>query len=119
MRQRGVCCLAFEANHVNLNEYLRRGLRLSLGPSSGKPSSPYPNAPSTTRGMHLALAILLAILGLFIFPEVFDSAAIILGAYIWKNREGNTGLYIVILGIVCMLVGLYLTAFIIIGNFFP
>ena len=103
---------------MNLNEHLCDRLSWSINPSSGKPSSPHPNA-SRSSGMQVALAVLLAILGLFIFPEVFDSAAIILGAYIWRNQKGNTGLYIIILGIVCMLVGLYLTAFFILGDFFP
>jgi len=54
---------------------------------------------------------------LLIFPEIFDSVAIILGAYAWKRQQGNVGLYVVILGIACMLVGLYFTAFAIIDLF--
>jgi hypothetical protein len=56
---------------------------------------------------------------LFIFPEIFDSVAIILGTYAYKRQPGNAGLYVVVAGILCMLVGLYLTAYIILGDLFP
>jgi uncharacterized membrane protein HdeD (DUF308 family) len=55
--------------------------------------------------------IISAILGLLIFPEIVDSVAIILGAYAWRKEQGNRGLYIIILGIICMLVGIYLIAY--------
>jgi hypothetical protein len=66
---------------------------------------------------HTSLAILCAIIGLVVFPEIFDSLAIVLGAYAWKRQQGNVGLYIVILGIACLLIGMYFTAFII-GDLF-
>ncbi len=68
--------------------------------------------------MHIGIAVVSAIVGLFIFPEIFDTAAIILGAYAFRRKKGNAGLYVVILGIACMLIGLYFTAFII-GDLFP
>ena len=51
-----------------------------------------------------------AVLSLFILPEVFGTAAIILGAYIWRREVGNRGLTMVILGIVFMLTGIYFTS---------
>jgi hypothetical protein len=68
--------------------------------------------------MHIGLAIVCAIVGLLFFPEIFDSAAIILGAYAWKRQQGDTGLYVMILGIACMLIGMYFTAFLI-ADLFP
>jgi hypothetical protein len=102
---------------MNLEEHLSSRVSLSSESPSTTPPSPYPMIPRTT-GTHIGIAIISAIVGLFIFPEIFDSAAIILGAYAWKRQEGNMGLYVVILGIACMLIGLYLTAFII-GDLFP
>ena len=52
-----------------------------------------------------------AVLGLFILPEIFGSAAILLGAYVWRKEQGNRGLTIVILGIAFMLIGLVFTAY--------
>jgi len=49
---------------------------------------------------------------LFILPEIFGTAAIILGAYTWKKRQGNLGLIILILGIIFMIVGIEVTALI-------
>jgi hypothetical protein len=74
------------------------------------PSIPsYPSTRSGT-GTFATLGIISAILALFIVPEIFGSAAIILGAYTWKQEQGNRGIAIVILGIVCMLVGIYFTS---------
>jgi len=60
----------------------------------------------------MGMAVACAFIGLFIFPEIFASAGIILGAYAWKKQEGNSGLYIVIFALACLLIGLYFTAFI-------
>jgi hypothetical protein len=79
-------------------------------------SSSYPNASRAT-GTHVGIAIVCSIVGLLIFPEIFDSVAIILGAYAWKRQQGNTGLYVMILGIACMIIGFYFTAFLIIDLF--
>jgi membrane-bound ClpP family serine protease len=51
------------------------------------------------------------ILSLYVVPEVFGSVAILLGAYTWRKEQGNRGISIVILGIICMIVGLYFTAY--------
>jgi hypothetical protein len=72
---------------------------------------------SRATGTHVGLAIICAVVGLFVFPEIFDSVAIVLGAYAWKRQQGNSGLYVVILGIACMLIGLYFTAFVLIDLF--
>jgi hypothetical protein len=58
----------------------------------------------------MTVGVICAFVGLFIFPEVLDSLAIILGARTWRKEEGNRGLGIVILGIACMIVGLYFTS---------
>jgi hypothetical protein len=68
-------------------------------------------------GTHVGTAIICAIVGLFIFPEIFDSVAIILGAYACKRQQGNVGLYVVILGLASMLIGMYFTAFLILDLF--
>jgi hypothetical protein len=69
--------------------------------------------------MHASLGFISAIIALFILPEIFGSAAIILGAYTWKKEQGNRGIAIVILGIIFMLVGLYFTAYFILGDLLP
>ena len=101
---------------MNLKKRLFNNLSLSSGSPSTTQGSSYTTTPRAT-GIHTGLAVVCAIIGLFIFPEIFDSAAIILGAYAWKRQQGNAGLYIVILGIACMLIGLYFTAFLIIDLF--
>ena len=79
------------------------------------PPSPTLYPPSIDVARRYAIfGLASAILSLLILPEIFGSTAIILGAYSWKNEVGNSkrGLYISILGIVCMLVGIYFTALI-------
>jgi membrane-bound ClpP family serine protease len=60
------------------------------------------------------LGFLSAVISLWILPEIFGSAAILLGAYAWR-MEGptsrNAGLVVIIAGIVCMLMGLYFTSY--------
>jgi hypothetical protein len=53
-----------------------------------------------------------AVVGLFILPEIFGSAAILLGAYTWKKRQGNLGLAVLIFAVIFMIVGIEVTAFI-------
>ncbi len=97
---------------MGLIEYLRSKVSLSSdwAPSSGQ----FPSLPvgprSVTRSMGMGVAC--AFIGLFIFPEIFASAGIILGAYSWKKQEGNSGFYIMLFAIACLLIGLYFTAFI-------
>lgn len=92
---------------------------------SGEPSAPanaptstYPYIKPSTR-THYALGVICAFVGLFFIPEILSSVAIVLGAYSWRKDQGNQGLYLVIFGIVSMLVGLYVTAFITIGSLIP
>jgi membrane-bound ClpP family serine protease len=65
------------------------------------------------------LGFISAVLSLFIMPEVFGSVAIILGAYTWKREQGNRGITIVILGIICMIVGIEVTAPFWLGGLLP
>jgi hypothetical protein len=77
------------------------------------PSAPqypqYPQGGGGTRN-YVIMGVVSAILSLLVVPEIFGSVAIILGAYSWKKEQGNRGLYIVILGIVCLLIGVYFTS---------
>lgn len=68
---------------------------------------------------HATLGYISALLSLVIVPELFGTAAIILGAYTWKKEQGNRGITIVILGIIFMLVGLYFTAYFTLGDLLP
>ena len=72
-------------------------------------------------GKYSTYGLISAILSLFIVPEIFGSVAIIFGAYTWKNEQSNSnnGLYIVILGIICMLVGIYFTSYFELGDLIP
>jgi hypothetical protein len=90
-------------------------------------SSP-PTAPTWTpsrqqsRGFgrsYTVFGIISAVIGLFLMPEIFCSIAIILGAYEWKRELGpsNRGLVIVVVGIICMLIGIYFTASPYLGDF--
>jgi membrane-bound ClpP family serine protease len=65
------------------------------------------------------LGVVSAILSLFVVPEVFGSAAIILGAYMWRKEQGNRGIIIMILGIICMIVGIEVTAPLWLGGLLP
>jgi len=86
-------------------------------PTSPESTPPYAVTRRIT-GTYATLGIISAVIGLIILPEIFASAAIVLGAYLWRHEQGNRGIGIVILGIICMLVGLYLTAFFILGDLF-
>lgn len=101
---------------MNLEEHLCSKVSLSGESPPTTPSSSYPMTLRAS-GTHIGIAIVCAVVGLFIFPEIFDSVTIILGAYAWKRQQGNAGLYVVILGIACMLIGVYFTAFMIIDLF--
>jgi len=77
------------------------------------PSGPYyPSAGDLSR-RYANWGFLCATTSLIILPEIFGSMAIILGAYAWKLEPGDSkhGRNIMILGIICMLVGLYFTSF--------
>ncbi len=86
-------------------------------PSTTTQPAPYQLKPQSTNA-HIGIAVLCAIVGLVIFPEIFDTIAIILGAYAWKKQDKNTGLYVVILGIVSIWVSVYFTGLLIL-DFLP
>jgi len=75
-------------------------------------------AKSNRNDYYFILGIGGAAVGLFILPELLDSLAIVVGAYVWRREagEGNRGLGVVILGILCMLVGLYFTSVVSLGS---
>jgi hypothetical protein len=68
--------------------------------------------------MFVNLGIISAVLSLFIVPEIFGATAIILGAYTWRKEQGNRGLYVIILGVICMIIGIYFTSFFELGDLF-
>jgi len=82
------------------------------------PGPSFPPARGNTR-IFATLGIVCAVLSLIIVPEIFGAIAIILGAYTWRKEEGNGGLYVVIIGIICMLVGLYFTSLFELGDLLP
>ena len=80
--------------------------------SSSSPSPPsYPPARNRTR-THAIVGFISAVVGLFILPEIFGSVAIVLGAYTWRREQGKLGFILVIVGILCMIVGIEATAFV-------
>jgi len=85
-------------------------------------SSSYSMPPKRSAGLYFSIGLLCAIVTLFVLPEVFGSAAIILGAYAWRmERDENRsrGLFLVIVGIVAMLVGIYYTSYFGLYNILP
>jgi hypothetical protein len=94
------------------------GDALSCGQSSLSQSGPSFPSASNTR-MFANLGLISAVLSLFIVPEIFGAVAIILGAYTWRKEQGNRGLYIIILGVTCMIVGIYFTSFFELGDLIP
>jgi membrane-bound ClpP family serine protease len=55
-------------------------------------------------------------------PEVFGTVAIVLGAYMWRMERDdseNLGLTVLIVGIICMLAGIYFTAIFVLMNLLP
>jgi hypothetical protein len=71
------------------------------------------SAPRTSSGRRLGnFGILSAVVSLLLLSEIFGSIAIILGAYAWKEEpDSRLGITVVVLGIICMLVGIYVTAY--------
>jgi hypothetical protein len=79
-------------------------------PYSFSPSPP----PKRSPRLLINFGLLSAAISLWILPELFGSAAILLGAYVWRMEgpnSGNFGLVVMIAGIVCMFVGLYFTSY--------
>jgi hypothetical protein len=97
---------------------------IAEGTNFGGQSSPPQSGPSFppaggNAGIRATLGIVSAVLSLIIVPEIFGPIAIILGADTWRKEQGNRGLYIVIVGIICMLVGLYFTSIFELGDLLP
>jgi ketosteroid isomerase-like protein len=85
---------------------------VSAGVSQTVPSTPPPPAPpspprKSVTGRFAIMGFISAILSLLILPEIFGPVAIVSGAYTWRREQGNRGLFIVLLGITCMLVGIF------------
>jgi ketosteroid isomerase-like protein len=80
--------------------------------STSSPSTPsYPPTRDRTR-TYAIVGFISAVLGLFMLPEIFGSVAIVLGSYTWRRERGNLGIILVIVGIICMIVGIELTTFV-------
>ena len=93
-----------------------------------EPSQPPENPPSNSMpqrrnaALYFNIGILCAIISAIVLPEIFGSAAIILGAYAWRmerDENRNRGLLLIILGIVAMLVGIYYTSYFGLYNILP
>jgi membrane-bound ClpP family serine protease len=72
--------------------------------------------------LYFDLGLICAFGSLPVFPEIFGSVAIILGAYTWRLESGENksrGLLLVIFGIITMLVGIYYTSLFGIYNILP
>ena len=87
------------------------------------PSSESPLYPPRKHnlGTFATLGSISAFLSLFIIPEIFGSAAIILGAYTWRMERDdsrNRGLFVLIIGIIFMIVGIY-TGYFTLGDLIP
>ena len=69
----------------------------------------------------ISLGLLCAFLSLIIVPEIFGSAAIIFGAYVWRMERDdsqNRGLIVLILGIIFMITGMGFTSYFRMGDLF-
>ncbi len=82
-------------------------------PQSANPPSSLPIQRKTPT-LYFNIGILCAIISLIVFPEIFGSAAIILGAYVWRmehEENRNRGIMLTIIGIIAMLAGIYYTSY--------
>ena len=98
---------------------------LSYVPSdSPSPPPTYPayQPAKPTVNTYIYTGIACAIVAIFIVPEVFGSAAIILGAYAWRLECGeskNRGIWVIAIGIIAMLLGIYYTSLFGLYNILP
>ena len=72
--------------------------------------------------IYFEIGLICAFASLFVVPEILGSVAIILGAYTWRldsYENKSRGLFLVILGIIAMLVGIYYTSLYGIYNILP
>ena len=90
------------------------------------PKLPTSTSPLTTKRRrapkYFIFGLICAFLSMFVVPEVFGSAAIILGAYTWRLDSGekkSRGLLLVIFGIITMLIGIYYTSYLGVYNILP
>ncbi len=87
-------------------------------------ASPSPSEiePKTRNVTSLMIAsVISAVFSLIVLPELFVSIAFVLGAYVWrieKDEKRNRGLMLIILGIICMIIGIYFTAYFELGDLF-
>lgn len=103
-------------------EIAHRQQQLATPPSAPSTEAQFPTSrqPKDSRtNLFATLGYISAVLSLFIVPEIFGSAAILLGAYVWRNEQGNRGLTIVILGIAFLLIGLIFTAYFALVDLIP
>jgi membrane-bound ClpP family serine protease len=73
-------------------------------------------------GLYFNIGIFCAFISLVVVPEIFGSAAIILGAYVWRmerDENRNRGLVLIIFGIIAMLVGIYYTSYFALYDILP
>ncbi len=66
-----------------------------------------------------AVGFACAFLALLIVPEIFGSVAVLLGAYVWREERRRRGLWLVVLGLVCLMIGVYLTSYFELGDLLP
>jgi hypothetical protein len=91
-------------------------------PETPQPSAGYALPQKRNAGLYVNGGVLCAVISLFVLPEVFGSAAIILGGYAWRidcNETKNRGLWVIIIGIITMLAGIYYTSFFGLYNILP
>ena len=73
-------------------------------------------------GLYANIGLLCAFIALWVLPEIFGTAAAILGAYAFRmdcNTTSNRGIFAVIVGVIFMLVGIYYTSFFGLYNILP
>jgi ketosteroid isomerase-like protein len=101
-------------------EETHQQLIASQTPQSTTSSTPQSQSPAryNTR-RYTIVGFISAFLSLLIVPEILGPVAIILGAYIWRKKQGNLGLIVLILGIICMIVGIYFTSIFELGDLIP
>jgi hypothetical protein len=86
------------------------------------PTPAYAQPQRNKAGTYFLIGGVLAVVSLFVLPEVFGTAAAVMGAYVWRldcAESNNRGVWVVILGVVFMLVGIYYTAFFGLYNILP
>lgn len=89
------------------------GATISIQPQSTQSSTSipyrgasYPPQRDSTKIL-ITLGYVFSAISLFIMPEIFGTIAVVLGVNIRKRGRGNT---ILILGSICLLLGLFVTA---------